>query len=145
MAATDWINARMNYGGYADYACINKTGSSIAAGTLLKLDTGNLMGGTTTGTIPQVAVTPCTAVTDIPIGFAAETIPNGQQGRVQIDGVAVGIAAGAITAGTLVGASATAGDVTTYTGNDPAVGMALTTTVNAGDPVFVLMNRQKSV
>lgn len=132
MAATDFVYDRYPIQG-ADIAYKNTSGSTISAGMLLKIDASNPISASQ----PNIGLTTCSAVTDFPFGFAVENVPAAGQGRCQIEGIAIGIAAGAVTVGAIVGASATAGDVTTYTATDPAIGQAVTTTANAADPILV--------
>lgn len=133
MAASDF-----NYPTYpisgADIPYKNTSGAAITAGQLLKLDTGNLLSGSQ----QQVGCVLTSAVADFPLGFAVDNTPANGQGRVRLEGVTVGIAAGAISAGAIVGASAaTAGDVTTYTAANPAIGQALTAAASLADPILV--------
>ena len=135
MAATDFVWGRYPIQG-ADVPVKNTSGSAMTAGQLVKLDTtaGNLLGGG--GTAIPVVLT--SAVTDFPLGILVENIASNAIGRCQIEGIAVGIAAGAITAGNMVGPSgATNGDVTAYTATDPAIGQALNTTTTLADPVLI--------
>ena len=142
MAATDFVNARMNLQ-LPDFPFFNFTGSTIPVGTTVKVDTGHVLGATQYG----VAITPTAATTDTPLGVTVNAIPNGGQGSVQtIDGTAVwGItdASGAITAGAQVMPSATAGTVKAYaaTGN-ALVGVALSTTANTGDPILIMLQKR---
>ena len=135
MAATDYVSGRVTLG-IQDLPYYNATGATINKGEALKLDTTNVMSGTQ----PLWGMTPTTGVTDKCLGFAVQNVPTGQTGTMQVAGVAVAIAAGAITVGSTVGPSSTAGDVTAYTATDPYVGTALTAAVNAADPIFVLIN-----
>jgi hypothetical protein len=139
MSATDYVTGR-NTLNVADLPYYNATGSTINKGELLKLDTSNLMSSTQ----PLEGMKPTSAATDQPLGFAVQNTPTGQTGTMQCVGVAVGIAAGAVTAGVAVGGSTTAGDVTAATSTDPAVGFALTAAANAADPIRVLIALQTS-
>ena len=135
MAATDFQDGRIPLG-VQDFPVINTSGATLSVGMIVKLDTAHLMGATQGG----VGVTVCTAVTDRPLGVVIQKMLAGAQGTIQVVGAAWAIAAGAITAGAIVGASgATNGDVTTYTATDPYLGVALTTSVNAADPILVLI------
>lgn len=135
MAASDFVWNRQPIQG-ADVPYKNTSGSAITAGMQLKLDTGNLMSASQ----GKPGMTPTTAVTDIPDGVAVENVPAGQDGRCQIEGIAVCIAKGAVTAGTTVGPSTTAGSTSTFTSTDPSLGKAWNTTVSDGDPVLVRLN-----
>lgn len=140
MAATDFINGSYPITG-GDIPVKNTSGSALAAGATVKLDTGHLMGAAQ-GCVGVVAVS---AVTDQPLGVLIEAVPNNGVGRCRIAGAAWAIAEGAITAGATVGASgATAGDVTTYTATDPYLGIALTSAASAADPVLVLIGPGKT-
>jgi Uncharacterized conserved protein (DUF2190) len=135
MAASDFVTTSYAVQG-GDIPYYNATGATINAGECLMVDTAHLIGASQ----GAVGMTPTTAVTSKGIGFAVENTPTGQTGRCRVYGVAVGIAAGAITAGDTVGGHATAGDVTTSTPGDCYVGTALSTTTTAADPVMVLVN-----
>ena len=135
MAATDFQNARYPLG-VSEFPVKNTDITAMVAGMVVKLDTVHLMSASQ----GQVGVLICTAVTDRPLGIVIEAIPVNGQGRLQVAGAAWAIAAAAITAGAVVGASgATAGDVIAYTATDPYVGVALTAAVNAADPILVLI------
>lgn len=133
MAASDFLWTRYPIQG-ADLPYKNTSGSAISAGMLLKLDTTNPIGASQ----GKVGMVPCTAITDFADGFAVQNTPIGGDGTVQIEGVAVGIAAGAITIGAIVGASAaTSGDVIAYTPTDPSIGKAWSAAASAADPILV--------
>lgn len=140
MAANDFVNGRMPLSAGGDLPYKNTSGSAITAGQLLKLDTGNLMSGTQ----GIWGLTPTTAVADFPFGVAVDNVPVGGTGRVQVVGVVLCIAAGAISAGAIVGPSTTAGNVTTYTAANPQFGQALSAAANAGDQIFVLIEKAKN-
>lgn len=139
MAATDFVWGRIPIQG-ADVPFINKSGSAIVAGQALKLDTGNPISGTQS----QVAMVPTSAVADFADGFAVDNVAIGGQGRVQIEGVAVAIAAGAIAVGAIVGPSTTAGDVTTYTAANPSIGKAWSAAAAVNDPVLIRIAPSKN-
>ncbi len=132
MAATDFLTPRFPITG-ADIPVKNTTGSSMPSGSLVKLDTANPVSATQS----QIGVVLTSAVTDFAFGFLVETIPAGGTGRCQVEGLAVGIALGAISVGAIVGPSATAGQVTTYTATDPAIGQAVTAAASAADPILI--------
>jgi hypothetical protein len=135
MAATDFQTARIPLG-VQEFPVKNTDAVAMVTGQVVKLDTAHLMSASQ----GQVGVLLCTVVTDRPLGIVIEAIPVNGQGRMQIVGAAWAIAAAAITAGSVVGASgATAGDVIAYTATDPYIGVALTAAVNAADPVLVLI------
>lgn len=133
-AATDFQDARYPLG-VQEFPIKNTDVVAMVPGQVVKLDTAHLM-STTQG---QVGVILCTGVTDTPLGVIIEDIPVGGQGRMQVVGAAWCIASGAITAGAVVGASSTAGDVIAYTTTDPYLGVALSTATNAADPVLVMI------
>lgn len=135
MAASDFNWARYPIQG-ADIPYKNTSGSPILAGMQLKLDATNLTGASQ----GKAGMIPTAAVTDVPDGVAVENVAIGGDGRVQIEGLAVCIAKGAVTAGTTVGPSPTAGSTSTFTSTDPSLGKAWNTTVNDGDPVLVRLN-----
>jgi len=140
MAATDFVWGRYPIQG-ADVPYLNTSGAAITAGMTLKIDTSKPIGASQ----PQVAMIPTTAVADFTDGFAVENVPIGGQGRCQIEGVAVAIAAAAITVGAIVGASAaTPGDVVTYTAANPSIGKAWSTAANAADPILVRIAPSKN-
>jgi len=114
----------------------NTSGSALTAGQLVKLDTSNPISASQ----PFMGIVLTSAVADFPFGFLVENIPIAGTGRCRIEGIAVGIAVGAITVGTIVGASAaTSGDVVAYTATDPSVGQICNTTTAAADPALVRM------
>lgn len=135
MAATDFIWARNPLPAGQDISCYNAGGSAIAAKLCVKLDTGNLMGAAQGA--PAVVVT--AATTDFPFGVTAEQLPATGYGRVQIGGLAVVQATGAITAGQVV-MPAAAGQVSTQTAGKPQLGQALNTTASAADPCLVAIH-----
>jgi hypothetical protein len=137
MSTTDFLWTRTPIQG-ADIPYSNASGVAITAGMALVLDTAHLI-GTGQGSI-GLKVAPAAAG-----GFAAfvacENVPIGGQGKAQTAGIAVVYADGAVTVNTFVGTSATtAGQVTTYTATDFAMGLALNTTTTAADPLLLLMN-----
>lgn len=134
MAATDFIWARNPLPAGQDISCFN-AGTAIAAKLCVKLDTGNLMGAAQGA--PAVAVT--AASTDVPLGVTVEALPASGYGRVQVGGIAIVQAAGAITAGAVV-MPAAAGQVQTQTAAKPQLGQALNTTANAADPCAVIIH-----
>lgn len=135
MAATDFIWARNPLPAGQDVSVFNAGGSAIGKQLLVKLDTGNLMSASQGA--PAVVVT--AANTDFPYGVTAENIPASGYGRVQIGGICVVQASGAISAGALV-MPAASGQVATQTAGKPQVGQALNTTANAADPCVVAMH-----
>lgn len=132
MAATDFQYNREPVTG-ADISYKNTSGSAIVAGMSLKLDTGNLVSGTQA----NYGMTPTVAVTDMPDGVAVQNTPANAQGTVQILGLAVCIATGAVSAGATVGPTATAGEIAAFTSTDPSLGKAWTAAASAGDPIMV--------
>ncbi len=144
MAATDFVDGRLNLQ-IADFSCFNYTGSAIAAGVVVKVDSSHVLGASQYG----VAITPTTGTTDTPFGITVQAFAAaaGSQGNVQtIDGTAAWAttdASGAITAGTQVMPSATAGTVKAYaaTGNG-LVGVALSTTASTGDPILIMLQKR---
>jgi hypothetical protein len=124
----------------ADISVKNTSGSALAPGQVVKLDTSNPMSATQ----PQPGVVLTSAVADYPYGVVVENIPVNGQGRVQIEGQVQCIAAGAVSVGAIVGASTTAGDVTTYTAANPSLGQAVTVAVNAADPIFIRISVSKN-
>jgi Uncharacterized conserved protein (DUF2190) len=137
MSATDYVYGR-NTLNLADLPYVNATGSTISKGMALKLDTSHKISGTQ----PLSGMTPVTAVTDRVLGIAVQNVPTGQNGTMQVGGVGVAIAdANAITTGNTLGASGSVtGDVAPYTATDPYLGVAMSDTANAADPVLVLIN-----
>jgi hypothetical protein len=135
MAATDFIWARNPLPAGQDLSFYNAGGSAIAKQLCVKLDTANLMGASQGA--PAVVVT--AASTDFPLGVTAEQLPASGFGRVQVGGVAIVQASGAITAGAVV-MPAASGQVQTQTAGKPQLGQALNTTANAADPCAVLIH-----
>lgn len=77
--------------------------------------------------------------TDLPIGILLNKPIAGEYAEVQIGGVAKVVCDAAITAGALVGTSADGQAVTKSTDADRVIGIALSTTANAGELVSVLL------
>jgi len=135
MAATDFVWGRIPLQG-ADMPYKNTSGAAITAGQVLKLDATNVIGATQ----PQVGMVLPSATTDVPDGFAVENVPIGGQGRVQTEGLAIGIASGAISAGASVMPAATLGQVSPWTASNAQAGKAWSTTTTAGDPILIRVN-----
>ena len=132
----DFLWPRFPVGGLMDVPFKNTTSStSFTPGQLVKLDTSNPLSAT-----QQAAGMVLTAaVTDVPDGVVVQDTAASAYGTIQIGGLASVIvdAAGAITAGTILGPSGTVnGAVVTYTAGDPVVGKAWSTSVNTAD--FIL-------
>ena len=140
MAATDFLWTRFPISG-ADVPVKNTSGAAISANQLVKLDSANPASATQSA--PGVVLT--SAVADFPFAVAVENIPIGGQGRVQLEGIAVCIAAGAIAAAAIVGPSAaTPGDVTTYTAANPSLGQGMTVAAALADPILVRLAPSKN-
>lgn len=136
MAANDFQYAREPVF-TGEIAVKNTTGSGtlLAAGTTVKIDTSNLLSGTQYS--PGVI-----AVTDddAALGVLIENIADGKVGRCAVAGVAQAICSAAITAGAFVQASST-GKVKTNAGAKKTLGMALTSTGASGDMLLVLISQ----
>lgn len=135
MAATDFVWGRQEIPG-ADYPYTNQSGALISVNQCLKVDSAHAIGAGQA----KIACTQTTAVTDIPMGLAVQNTPAGADGTVQIMGVGVGLASGAITVGQTVGPAATAGQLAVFTSTDPSLGQALSATASAADPFLVLIH-----
>lgn len=141
MAATDFIWTAYPIPG-ADISCKN-TGntSNFALGDLVQLDGTNYLGSALGGVQTSIGVKDGTA-NCVPFGYVVETIlfngsaAAGGVGRIRTYGIAQATASGAITAGAVVGGAASKQTVT-YTAANPQSGMAVSTTVNAADPMLV--------
>jgi len=130
MAANDFLYAREpSFTG--EVPTINLTGSDIAQGVVVKLDTSNPI----SGTVFQPGITPAGA-NDIPFGVTLEKIVNGRTGRVAIAGIAQCVASGAITVGNFVQCAAS-GQVSTQGTAHPTLGTALTAAAGANDRILV--------
>lgn len=132
MAATDFLWSRTPVPG-GEFAYKNTSGSPITVGMTLKADTGNVIGAGQ----PMIGMVPTAAVTDKADGVAVQNVPVGGQGTCQYLGIAVCIAAGAISVGATVGPTATSGSIGPFTATDPSVGSALSAATTNGDPVLV--------
>jgi hypothetical protein len=133
MSATDFIWGGLPIFG-ADWTVKNTSGTAMTSGQTVKLDASNPLSAAQ----PAPGVVLTAAVTDYPLGVLIENIPVASYGRCRVEGGAVAIAAGAISAGAIVGPSgAISGDVTTYTAGDPSLGQALSVALNAADPIAV--------
>lgn len=73
------------------------------------------------------------------LGIAKTAIASGAYGPVQVAGVALCVAGGAITAGDYVKVGSTVTQVVTQGGTGTIIGVALNATSNAGDAVRVLL------
>lgn len=131
MAATDFTLARNTYQSGNDDAAYNATGSDIPAGTTVKIDTANPMSGSQGA--PGVVTATLNAV---PYGITVETLKSKAYGRVQRGGRANTFASGAVTVGDVVQCDAS-GQVKTQSAGEPQLGIALTNTANAADPIQV--------
>lgn len=141
MAATDFLNARIPLG-VAEWSVKNTSGATLVSGATVKLDAANPLSATQ----PEVGVIGTSAVGDMPFGVLVEAIPAGGIGRCQVSGGSGvwAIALGAISAGAVVGGSATLGQITTYTAANPSLGIALTAAVNAADTILVKLEISKN-
>lgn len=137
MAANDFDYAQ-GYVQGGDVPATNKTGSDIAANTVVKLDATN----------PESGAVPCACITtagsgDYPEGITIEAIPNTKTGRVRRLGEAVVIADSAITAGDVVQAGTT-GQVRTKGAGVPQLGQAKTAAAASGDKIRILIDIAKN-
>lgn len=145
MAATDFVDGRINLQ-IADFSFFNYTGTAIAAGVVVKVDTAHVLGASQYG----VAITPTTGITDTPLGITVQAFAAaaGSQGNVQtVDGTACWTtvdASGAITANTQVMPSATAGTVKAYASGagNSCLGVAMSTTASTGDPILIMLQKR---
>lgn len=134
MAATDFTWAGIPVTG-GDITVKNTDSSDFAAGDAIKIDGTNVISGSQ----PIFGALQGTA-NAVGIGFALETIKQNQYGRVRTNGVAVGRASGAITAGTFVGCDS-GGQVKTQQAANPCIGIALATTTANHDPIPILITQ----
>lgn len=134
MAATDFT-----WGGYpvtgGDIPFKNTDSTDFAAGDAVAVDSTNVISGSQ----PVMGALQGTN-NAVGVGFALEAIKQGAYGRVRTNGIAVGRAGGAITAGTFVGCAAS-GQLKTQQAANPAIGIALSTTTTNHDPIIVLIDR----
>ncbi len=113
----------------------NKTGSTIAAGTVVKYD-----GTNDAAQDAPAGMTATTATTDIPIGITIEAVLDGQDGRVAASGMVVqAVAKNAVTFGQSLMPGATAGTTSTRTTLKPYLGKCLRTAADAA-VTLVLVN-----
>lgn len=117
-----------------DIPVLNKTGSDIDAGTVLSIDSSNLMSNALTS-VTAVCVKPSPTGSDPALAFAValDAIKDGQTGRARgPGGIALVKCDGAVTAGTVVDASATtAGRVKAHTAAKYSFAYALATGADA--------------
>lgn len=138
MAATDFLWSSYPIPG-GDVPIKNTDGTSaFAFGDALQLDSANVISGTQT-----VIGAKSAALQSSFFGFAIETTPLNAITRARVYGIAVATASGAITAGAVVGCAASR-QVVTATAAKPQVGYAVSTTVNAADPMLVLIDRSNN-
>jgi hypothetical protein len=129
---------RFPVGGMADIPFKNTSGTAMTPGQVLKLDTANPL----SPTVMVAGMVLSAAVADIPDGVCVQNVPINGGGTVQILGLATvyADAAGATTAGALLGPSSTvAGAVVaaTATAGYGVVGKAWSATALSADPVLV--------
>lgn len=116
----------------------NATGSAIAAGVLVKFDTGNKPSSTLLG-----GIAPTTANTDKEVaGVTLEAIADGATGRVAVAGMVVQVTAkSAITYGDPLMPGSTSGTVSTRTTGKPMVGWAQDDIADgATGPMFIAIS-----
>lgn len=135
MSSTDFV-----WGGYpvvgGDIPVRNTGSTALSAGACVIPDTSNVLSATL-GAIGVVNA----GLTADGVGFVLEAIPAGQNGRMRVYGVAVGIAAAAgITTGSRVMCAAS-GQLQTCGAASPQVGYALSAGDTAGAPMLVLIDR----
>ncbi len=128
----------------SDIPCQNKTGSTIAADTIVMLDaTTNYIGDANGTTIPNIKL-PVASGGDPSacFGVTLESIPTGQQGRVRTAGIAR-VTWYAASAGVLPGAtvdatshSGDAGKATTHTAAKASIGTAVSAGA-VGDTILI--------
>lgn len=122
---------------YADLPFKNTGGSTLAAGTPVKVDSANAISASNLAA--GVGVVGPAADGDVCFGVCLEAIAAGAAGRVRTAGTVISVADGSVTAGTFVMASATAGKfVKTQGAGTPAVGVAMSTAAD-GEDVLVLL------
>lgn len=137
MAANDFVYASTPLA--SDLTVKNTEASAdIAAGNVVKLDTTNVVSGSQR----HIGALLGTAAA-YPLGVAMENIPNGKTGRVRPIGVAQVVASGAITAGAVVAAGASA-KVAAQSAGQAQLGVALTATAADGDKLLVAISIAKN-
>ena len=134
----DFAWPRFPIGGMADMPFKNTSASAMTPGQIVKLDTANPM--STTQFIAGMALS--AAVSDIPDGVVVQDTPINGTGTIQILGLTTVYvdAAGATTAGSLLGCSSTvpgAAVAATAVAGDSVVGKAWSATALTADPVLV--------
>lgn len=118
------------YGGF-DVPCKNTSGADIPSGSVVFLDTTNVISAAQ----PVAGIT--LAAGPGGYGITTSDTPAGGYGSVRRQGAAVAVAGGSITAGARVTASAsTNGQVVAATSGQAQIGYARNTVV-AGDAVIV--------
>lgn len=129
--ATDFTQAGYAIAG-ADLPYKNDTGSTIAAGTVVKFDTSKPPSGSALG-----CITPVTSDVGA-IGITTASIPDGASGPVRIAGAYPATNTGGVTFGDVLMGAAT-GVVATQTSAKRQIGIAGNTAVT-GDPVLVIIH-----
>ncbi len=119
----------------SDLAVYNYTGSDIASGIAVSVDTTNVLGN---AGVNGIGVIVPAASGNAVIGVTQETIKAGSYGRLRPLGVAATTANGAITAGQPVDATVTTGFAKAHVAGKAQLGIALSTAAD-GDPVLVLV------
>jgi len=120
--------------GLLDFPFMNNTGSDIAAGLAVVVDSTNAL--SSSNTVDGVSVKLPAADGALGVGVTMEVIKAGNFGRVRTGGQAAGTASGAITAGAAVMVESATGKIKASGAGNAQIGIALTTAAD-GDPVLV--------
>ncbi len=131
------INQLSGIGIGMDIPVKNYTGADIAAGTALKIDTGNVP-----DTNKAIGVVQTTSDVGC-VGFALTPLKAGGHGLMRSGGVAIGIAGAAITVGVPVMSNAS-GKVVTQTAALAQIGYALSRADVDTDAIQVLIAPAKN-
>lgn len=122
----------------SDLPFFNYSGTDIPADVAVSIDTVNVLGN---AGVSGIGIVPVAATGNVTIGVTQTVIKAGSSGPVRTCGIAVTTADGAITAGTVVDASAAASKVgfaKAHTAAKAQLGIALSTAADL-DPVLVLV------
>lgn len=113
-------------------SCLNATGSDIAAGLVVALDS------------TKRQITLPAAETDVCYGVTMAAIPDGSYGDIQVEGVAICQAAGALATPGVELKPATDGQVDAHDATNTKIGLLLTTAGGAADLVEVELYKRKT-
>jgi predicted RecA/RadA family phage recombinase len=111
---------------------LNNTGTALEKGVVVALGTS------------QQEITLPAAQTDICYGVTMEAIADGERGDVQVEGVALVQASGALATPGVELEPETDGEVSEHGGSNTKIGLLLSTAAAAGDLVEVELYKRKT-